>query len=30
MQAGVTVKVGEGHGPLNHGFAPQPTVRLPL
>ena len=30
MQAAVTVKVGEGHGPLNHGFAPQPTVRLPL
>ncbi|WP_295524345.1 bifunctional hydroxymethylpyrimidine kinase/phosphomethylpyrimidine kinase [uncultured Pseudacidovorax sp.] len=30
MLAGVAVKVGEGHGPLNHGFAPQPTVRLPL
>ena len=30
MQAAVTVKVGEGHGPLNHGFAPQATVRLPL
>ncbi|MBO9645361.1 MAG: bifunctional hydroxymethylpyrimidine kinase/phosphomethylpyrimidine kinase [Pseudacidovorax sp.] len=30
MQAGMTVKVGEGHGPLNHGFAPRATVRLPL
>ncbi|WP_295537723.1 bifunctional hydroxymethylpyrimidine kinase/phosphomethylpyrimidine kinase [uncultured Pseudacidovorax sp.] len=30
MQAGVTVKVGEGHGPLNHGFAPVATVKLPL
>ncbi len=30
MAAGADVKVGQGHGPLNHGFAPVPTVRLPL
>ena len=30
MAAGAEVKVGAGHGPLNHGFAPVPTVRLPL
>lgn len=29
MRAGANVKVGEGHGPLNHGFAPVPTHRLP-
>jgi len=30
MQAGAQVLVGHGHGPLNHGFAPMPTHRLPL
>ena len=30
MAAGADVAVGEGHGPLNHGFAPVPTHRLPL
>nr|WP_162575317.1 bifunctional hydroxymethylpyrimidine kinase/phosphomethylpyrimidine kinase [Variovorax sp. PBL-H6] len=30
MAAGADVKIGAGHGPLNHGFAPVPTVRLPL
>ena len=30
MAAGAQVKTGSGHGPLNHGFAPEPTVRLPL
>jgi len=30
MAAGADVQVGAGHGPLNHGFAPVPTVRLPL
>ncbi|MBS0454993.1 MAG: bifunctional hydroxymethylpyrimidine kinase/phosphomethylpyrimidine kinase [Proteobacteria bacterium] len=30
MQAGAQVLVGHGHGPLNHGFAPVPTHRLPL
>ena len=30
MQAGADVQVGQGHGPLNHGFAPVPTHRLPL
>lgn len=30
MAAGADVKVGSGHGPLNHGFAPVPTYRLPL
>ncbi|OUL98076.1 bifunctional hydroxymethylpyrimidine kinase/phosphomethylpyrimidine kinase [Variovorax sp. JS1663] len=29
MAAGADVQVGAGHGPLNHGFAPVPTVRLP-
>ncbi|WP_219214381.1 bifunctional hydroxymethylpyrimidine kinase/phosphomethylpyrimidine kinase [Variovorax boronicumulans] len=28
MAAGVDVGVGEGHGPLNHGFAPVPTHRF--
>ncbi|MEJ8847531.1 bifunctional hydroxymethylpyrimidine kinase/phosphomethylpyrimidine kinase [Variovorax rhizosphaerae] len=28
MTAGVDVKVGAGHGPLNHGFAPVPMHRL--
>ena len=30
MEAGADVKVGAGHGPLNHGFAPVPTFRLPM
>ncbi|MDQ0570178.1 hydroxymethylpyrimidine/phosphomethylpyrimidine kinase [Variovorax paradoxus] len=30
MAAGADVKVGAGHGPLNHGFAPVPAHRLPL
>ncbi len=30
MQAGAEVRTGGGHGPLNHGFAPRPAVRLPL
>lgn len=30
MAAAVDVQVGAGHGPLNHGFAPVPTQRLPL
>lgn len=30
MRAGADVLVGAGHGPLNHGFAPVPTHRLPL
>jgi len=29
MAAGADVTVGRGHGPLNHGFAPVPTFRLP-
>jgi hydroxymethylpyrimidine/phosphomethylpyrimidine kinase len=29
MEAGAQVQVGHGHGPLNHGFAPVPTRRLP-
>jgi hydroxymethylpyrimidine/phosphomethylpyrimidine kinase len=29
MAAGADVRVGAGHGPLNHGFAPVPTHRLP-
>jgi len=29
MAAGANVRVGSGHGPLNHGFAPVPTHRLP-
>jgi hydroxymethylpyrimidine/phosphomethylpyrimidine kinase len=28
MAAGTDVQVGQGHGPLNHGFAPVPTHRL--
>jgi len=30
MAAGARVRIGEGHGPLNHGFAPVPMHRLPL
>ncbi|RSZ36999.1 MULTISPECIES: bifunctional hydroxymethylpyrimidine kinase/phosphomethylpyrimidine kinase [unclassified Variovorax] len=30
MAAGADVKIGAGHGPLNHGFAPVPTHRVPL
>lgn len=30
IEAGAAVRTGAGHGPLNHGFAPVPTVRLPL
>ena len=30
MTAGADVKVGAGHGPLNHGFAPVPTHRFPV
>ncbi|OEZ32494.1 bifunctional hydroxymethylpyrimidine kinase/phosphomethylpyrimidine kinase [Variovorax boronicumulans] len=30
MRAGADVLVGAGHGPLNHGFAPVPTHRVPL
>jgi hydroxymethylpyrimidine/phosphomethylpyrimidine kinase len=30
LAAGAEVQVGAGHGPLNHGFAPRPTVLLPL
>ncbi|MDM0118443.1 bifunctional hydroxymethylpyrimidine kinase/phosphomethylpyrimidine kinase [Variovorax arabinosiphilus] len=29
IAAGVDVQTGGGHGPLNHGFAPVPTHRLP-
>jgi hydroxymethylpyrimidine/phosphomethylpyrimidine kinase len=29
MAAGADVKIGAGHGPLNHGFAPVPMVHLP-
>jgi hydroxymethylpyrimidine/phosphomethylpyrimidine kinase len=29
MTSGADVKVGAGHGPLNHGFAPVPMHRLP-
>ncbi|MET0544171.1 MAG: bifunctional hydroxymethylpyrimidine kinase/phosphomethylpyrimidine kinase [Variovorax sp.] len=29
MSAGAGVRVGGGHGPLNHGFAPVPMHRLP-
>ena len=29
IEAGAGVKVGAGHGPLNHGFAPVASVRLP-
>lgn len=30
LAAAATLRIGHGHGPLNHGFAPQPTHRLPL
>jgi hydroxymethylpyrimidine/phosphomethylpyrimidine kinase len=30
LAAGADLRIGHGHGPLNHGFAPQPTRRLPL
>jgi len=30
MAAGADVKIGAGHGPLNHGFAPVPTHRFAL
>ena len=30
MAAGADVKIGAGHGPLNHGFAPVPTRRFAL
>lgn len=30
MAAGADLRIGHGHGPLNHGFAPVPTQRLPL
>jgi len=30
MQAGTSVKTGQGSGPLNHGFAPQPMRLIPL
>ncbi len=30
MRAGADVQVGTGHGPLNHGFAPVATHRLPM
>ena len=30
MAAGADLRVGHGHGPLNHGFAPLPAHRLPL
>jgi hydroxymethylpyrimidine/phosphomethylpyrimidine kinase len=30
MAAGANVKIGAGHGPLNHGFAPVPTHRVAL
>ncbi len=30
LAEGAALQVGRGHGPLNHGFAPQPTRRLPL
>ncbi|WP_225781415.1 bifunctional hydroxymethylpyrimidine kinase/phosphomethylpyrimidine kinase [Xenophilus sp. Marseille-Q4582] len=29
MQAGAQVQIGQGHGPLNHGFAPVPAIQLP-
>ena len=29
MQAGADVRTGQGHGPLNHGFAPVPAIRRP-
>ncbi|HZF83114.1 MAG TPA: bifunctional hydroxymethylpyrimidine kinase/phosphomethylpyrimidine kinase [Burkholderiaceae bacterium] len=30
MRAGAQVDTGHGHGPLNHGFAPLPALRVPL
>jgi hydroxymethylpyrimidine/phosphomethylpyrimidine kinase len=30
MEAGAQMKMGAGHGPLNHGHAPVPSVRLPV
>jgi hydroxymethylpyrimidine/phosphomethylpyrimidine kinase len=30
IAAGAAVQTGHGHGPLNHGHAPQPSHRLPL
>ena len=30
MRAGAQVVTGQGHGPLNHGFAPRPAQRVPL
>jgi hydroxymethylpyrimidine/phosphomethylpyrimidine kinase len=30
IAAGAAVKAGQGHGPLNHGHAPQPNHKLPL
>lgn len=30
MQSGADMALGQGHGPLDHGFAPRPSVRLPL
>lgn len=30
MRAGAQVATGQGHGPLNHGFAPQPAQLVPL
>jgi hydroxymethylpyrimidine/phosphomethylpyrimidine kinase len=30
LSAGADVRIGAGHGPLNHGFAPRPTERLPI
>lgn len=30
MQSGTDMALGQGHGPLDHGFAPRPSVRLPL
>lgn len=30
IAAGAAVQTGQGHGPLNHGFAPQPMAVLPL
>ena len=30
IAAGAAVKTGQGHGPLNHGHAPQPNHKLPL
>jgi hydroxymethylpyrimidine/phosphomethylpyrimidine kinase len=29
LQAGASVRTGEGSGPLNHGFAPEAMHRLP-